>query len=209
MTQVTAEALELATKPFNEVVYEAARISGQLVTGIQHPSAPSDNILLQAQIPSEWKGQTICSRVVTIDGLYEATNEYKVPSDWEGGLAELPYPTEKNELLSNRSIDSVAIRVSPTACNTAVDAVTTAVWGDAVPTSAILVNSFQAEAVFIYVGTATVPIRCEPLSLDTQIAFDTRCPLDSVTDAGLVSVELLRIIDGKPARPDLMNLWLP
>lgn len=206
--QANAEALELATNPFNEVVYEAARISGQLVTGIQYPSAPNDSPLLQAQVPPDWRGRTICARVVTVDGLYEASNEYEVPVDWQGGLAELPYPTKEQELLGDRQPDSVAVRVSPTGCNTEIEAVTTAVWGMPGPPPSILVNSFQADAVFAYVGGATVPIRCQPLPLDNKIAFDIRCSLDAVAKTGEVKVELLRIVDGKPAPPDSFMLWL-
>lgn len=75
--------------------------------------------------------------------------------------------------------------------------------------AAILVNSFQADAVFAYVGDSTIPVRCDPVTLDGRSAYDTRCPLANVHAAGATEVQLLRIVKGKAVPPTSIILWFP
>ena len=204
-----AQSLAPATTPFNETAREAARISGQLVTGVQYSSAPDDGMLLEAYVPAEWAGRTICSRVVSVDGLYEATNSYSVDADWPGGPVQLLHPTEMPHMLKDRPADGVSVRVASSGCDARADEMALAGWSGMRDDASLLVNSFQADALFAYVESQTVPIRCEALPLKGRSAYDMRCPLADVQATGKVKVDLLRIVGGKPAPQSSLIVWLP
>lgn len=203
-----AQSLSLATDPFNEVVREGALISGHLVTGVQNRGAPGDEVKLQANIPAAWAGEIVCSRVVSVDGLYEASNEYSVENDWPGGIATLPYPTRQPDVLSGRASDAISVRVSRSNCNSEAKEATLASWGDAQSEPALLVNSFQADALFAYYNDLA-PVRCMPITLEGRSAYDMRCPMVDETLAGRVDVELFRIVGGNPAPKSHLVIWLP
>ena len=210
MAPLKAETLELATNPFNEEVQPAARISGNLITGVQRQGPSAEEITMAAIIPAAWAGETVCVRVVAVDGLYESVNEYLVADDWPGGQADFPYPTRYAEKLSWVAQNEIGIRLSRGVCDGPAEEATLARWnrGEKAP-AAMLVNSFQADAVFAYVGDSTTPVRCEPITLDGRSAYDTRCPLDDVKATGATEVQLLRIVKGKTAPPTSIILWFP
>lgn len=205
-----AEDLRLATNPFNETVSETALIAGQFVAGLQVSSAPGADMKLSAYIPDNWSGEVLCARVVTVEGRYLASNEYAVPSDWPGDMSLVPYPkTELNAALVGRPDHSVGVRLSHGPCSAQVTEVAMTIWGEGTDQPELLVNSFQAERVFLYQRGNITPTVCAPAGLDTQIAYDTVCPLPAGAPSGKVEVSILRIVDGNAAPPEDMILWLP
>lgn len=206
---VMADTLELATKPFREAVLPSARISGSLVVGVQKQGEFVTDITLEAFVPEAWAGATLCARVVSVNGLYEAANEYRVAQDWTGGVAQLPYPTVHPDRLSQMERNEIAIRLSRGACNGIPEEATIAVWNQGHGASQnLLINSFQAEAVFLYVGDTAVPIRCEPITLGGKSAYDTKCPIEPLPSDGPLAVEILRIVNGQAAPPTTIGLWV-
>ncbi|WP_425037418.1 hypothetical protein [Primorskyibacter sp. S187A] len=207
---VCAEDLQLATDPFNETVSDTALIAGQFIAGLQFSSAPSEELALQAYIPAAWQSEILCARVITVEGQYLAANEYTVPASWAGGMTGVPYPKSTlNAALAGRPRDSVSVRLSRGACETRVTDVALTVWGEAQSAPGLLVNGFQAEQVYLYLGDSITPIACEPAPLETRIAYDTLCPLPPDTSSGPVDVSLLRIVDGEAAPREEITLWLP
>lgn len=208
LTALNAQSLELATVPFNEEVLPEARISGGLIRGVQRQGPPEEEITMAANIPAAWAGETVCSRVVAVDGLYEAANEYRVPQSWPGGQAAIPYPTLYPDKLLGVVQNAIGVRLSRGMCNGPAEELALARWNHADQASAaMLVNSFQADAVYAYVGDATTPVRCAPVALDGRSAYDTRCPLGEVDASGATEVKILRIVKGKAVPPTSIILW--
>lgn len=210
-TEVKAETLALATAPdFFEELLPAARISGSLVAGVQHQGPSGDAVTVAANVPAAWAGEVACTRVISIDGTYEATNEYTVPADWSGGEATLDYPTLHGDFLKGTQADGIGLRVSRGYCDGMAEEITIASWNDgAGDPPAILVNSFQADVVFAYIGETVVPVRCTPVALEGRSAFDVRCPIEIVPNETPVKVEILRVTDGQASPPTSLLLWLP
>lgn len=205
-----AEDLKLATNPFNETVSETARIAGQFIAGLQMTSAPNADMKLNTFIPKEWKGDTICVRVATIEGLYLASNEYIVATNWDGGDTVVPYPpSDKNAALVGRAENSVGIRVARGACGEDPQDVALSSWGEAETAPGLLINSFQADMVFVYFDGVGQPVRCAEAALDTRISYDTFCQMPDPAPSGETSIQLLRIVDGDVQPPQVINLWLP
>lgn len=210
-TGVKAETLALATAPdFFEELLPAARISGSLVAGVQHQGPSGDAMTVAANVPAAWAGEVACARVISIDGTYEATNEYTVPADWSGGEATLDYPTLHGDFLKGMQLDGIGLRVSRGYCNGMAEEITISSWNDGARNPpAILVNSFQADIVFAYIGETVIPVRCSPVALEGRAAFDVRCPIEVMPGELSVEVEILRVTDGQPSPPTSLLLWLP
>ena len=207
----SADSAALISTPFNEDLRSSANIAGALVIGIQRRSVNSNGTDLTAYIPQDWAGTNICARVVSIDGLYEATNTYAVALDWKGGTLSLPYPTAYRDQLVEKPLDGIGVHVSRGDCSSdkSQDTTTLAGWnaGPEAPLG-VLVNSFRADAVYMYVGDAPVPEVCEPLPAQNRAAYDTLCHLRSEW-GGPVSLEIHRLVNRKPAVPMQIDLQLP
>ncbi|WP_220801066.1 hypothetical protein [Roseobacter sp. OBYS 0001] len=206
-----AQSVELATAPdLNESLQSTAKISGSIVSGLQVQKGPTSEIVIEAFVPSTWSGETICLRVVTVDGHYEASNEYLVSDDWQGGISKLFYPTRHADVLAPKPTDAIGLRMTRGACLSEMQEATVAYWDGARerPIS-LLVNSFQAEAVFAYFGDSTSPVKCEPIDLDGKSAFDWNCMFDSSVGSGPVDVQVLRIKNGQAAPSTKLVIWLP
>jgi hypothetical protein len=207
---VKAETLALATEGFREELLPEARISGRLVAGVQHQGPPAGAVSVAAYVPRAWAAGLACARVVSVDGTYEAASVYVVPADWAGGRATLPYPTRYGERLGRAPADGIALRLSKGGCDAPPEELAVADWNDGADRApAILVNSFQADTVFAYLGQTTQPIQCRPVELDGRSAYDMRCPLEGLSGEGSVTVDLLRVIDGQAAPKTSVILHLP
>lgn len=206
----SAQSLELASGEggFRETVLEAARISGSVLVGAQDHGA-SQEIHVGAHVPEAWAGATVCSRVATIDGLYEATNAYLVPDGWSGGVAAIPHPTAFPDRLQDRPLDAIGVRVTLGPCNVPPRQVAVGIWGDPMTGVGLLVNGLGAEGVFAYLGDNPTPVRCMPLELGGRSAFDTRCDLSGVGGRGRTELELIRVVNGIVMPSTELILWLP
>ncbi|MEO0567088.1 MAG: hypothetical protein AAF066_05110 [Pseudomonadota bacterium] len=206
-----ADELTLLTNPFQEDLRPAAEISGALIMGVQRKSGTSQGVSLTAYLPKDWAGATLCARVASVDGLYEASNEYAVTPEWTGGTTSLPYPTKFGDDLSQRPTPGLGIRVTRGSCtDTGPQDATIAGWNAASDAPLeLLINSFRADTVFMYAGDAPTPAECKTIALDNLAAYDTICPLEALDSTGPVTLEIHRIVNRKPAKPTQVTVWLP
>jgi hypothetical protein len=212
MMALSDDNVTLRSDPFNEVLRDAAQISGVIVAGIlRHGTAPvdEDKVTLTANLPPAWSGSRICARVLSADGRYEATNEYDLSPDWAGGVTGLPFPTRHGEALADLPSQGLAIQIAAGDCGSPLYDTTVALWnpdGD-IGEAQVLINSFRADEVFMYIDTYPNAIRCDALKAGGMTAFDHACILpDDVT--GSVEVTLYRVSGGKPATPSILKLWI-
>lgn len=205
------DRLVLKSNPFNEILRDTAEISGVVVVGTQRHGVrkpDQDDVQLSSNLPAGWAGGTICTRVRTGDGLYEASNEYDLPGDWAGGNAVLPFPSAYQDLLATLEPNDLAVSISNGECASSPDEAAVAIWNEATATTelSLLINSFRADEVFIYLGDDTNAIRCEAMNDRAMSSFDSVCALP-LEQNGMVAVTLYRISNGKPAKPSTMQLW--
>jgi hypothetical protein len=190
--------LQIASGHFNEVVRDSAQISGVVVAGLLH-HGDSDRTELSVAIDPNWQADTICARVVSGDGLYEAENAYALPPSWGGGLAELDFPTQYSDLLLGLSPGAVAVRVTEGDCTQRNPSAGLAHWrGAAAGPATLLVNAFAADEVFLYVGSHA--IQCELIPISGLAAFDHSCALPQGL-TGLVDLTVYRLEDGSASAP--------
>ena len=205
------QTVDLVNAPLlAESLQNTAKISGSVVSGLQVQKGETSEIVIEAFVPEAWSGETVCLRVVTVDGRYEASNEYAVSKDWDGGIARLFYPTAHTDILAAKPLDGVGLRMARGECLAELSEATVVYWKGAreMPIS-LLVNSFQADSVFAYFGDSTVPVRCEPIDMDGKSAFDWNCAFDLSVGSGQVEVQVLRIVNNQPAPATSMFVWLP
>ncbi|MBE9636312.1 hypothetical protein IQ782_05630 [Salipiger pacificus] len=201
--------------PFNEELLEAARISGAVFAGAQVHQPDSGLLNLKAYVPENWRGEEICVRVLSADGLYEAVNTYRiVPADTTSGptIADVPFQTQHPAKLSQVSKDSLAVRISLGACSSGqTDIITVAFLND--PAAAgieLLINSFRASRVFVYIGDdAKPPIACTPVDVPARTAYDTLCVLPDLPAEDLLQLTVFRVRDNGSSSSDVITLASP
>lgn len=206
-----ADELLLLTNPFQEDLRPAAEISGALIMGVQRTSSPAQGVSLTAYLPKDWAGATLCARVASVDGLYEASNEYAVTPEWTGGTTSLPYPTKFAFDLSQKPAHGLGVRITRGSCSdTGPQDVTIAGWNATSDAAlGLLINSFRADTVFMYAGEAPTPVECQTIELDNLAAYDTLCSLETLDNTGPITLEIHRLVNRKPAKPTQVTVWFP
>lgn len=194
-----------------EFFREGADISGAVVLGVQSQAAPSRGPHLISHLPQAWSGETACINIVAADGRYEAYGNYLVPAVWKGGPAVLDFDTAYAELWRAIPHDGVGAMISRGACGQGGAEDLSVVWWDTPQSKAvdIIINSFNADEVFIYVGESQTPIMCKRLALTSTIAYDRKCAISPSDHTGPTKVEIYRVNGGKPSAPTSLVIWFP
>lgn len=180
----------------------AAEVSGTPIVGLVSAGTPSPSNVIAARVPTPWAGTTLCARMVSSDGRYEAERSYSVPAGWQGGLATMDFPTRFGAEIAALAEAELGVRVTAGSCEgPEVEAVIIpAAWSSTGLGSGavLLVNSFRADETYILAGQLGLDITCEPLSSERRTAFDVMCPLPaSLFESGVrVELELNRIRRG-------------
>lgn len=204
--------LTLEPEGFKEVMRDSALISGAIVTGAQAHGVPSaDNLVLRGYLPGSWAGDRVCLNVLMINGFYEGGGTYSVPESWTGGVAILPFPTRHGEMLADSIGDGLSLRIAHNACDApSPNEFSLALSNQHESASmSILLNSFRADAAYLYVDDNEAPIICEAIDSQARTAFDMRCDLPLKGLSGKVSVEVFRMVERKVAPPTSFHIWLP
>ncbi|QPM90831.1 hypothetical protein [Pseudooceanicola algae] len=216
-TVVLANEPVNGTVPFLEQLTEAARISGAVFAGIQVQQSDTENIDLRAHIPLSWRGKEICARVVSANGLYEAVNTYRV-SDYLGIQEEdetkvaIPFDTQYEEILATAPKDSLAIKISLGSCSSGQSSDTTVAFWNGKDSSrvSLLVNSFRATKVFVYIGdNPQLPTVCEPVEAPARTAYDTLCQMADLPPGERLKLSVFRVRDNGSTSQDEIYLAVP
>jgi hypothetical protein len=168
----------LASDPFNEVLREAAQISGARLVGLAAFGANGPDVSVSATIPSDWKGETVCLKVVSVDGLYESFNAYTVAADWAGGSITLPYPSKTPDAVIAIPGEHVSGVLLKGDCASRSKEAAPVFWGQGQFGSLrVLLNTARADETYL-----TFPdfpehgdILCEGIVASARNAFDTAC----------------------------------
>lgn len=208
-----ASKVTLIENPFNEVVRKGTEISGARLVGFL--SAPTgrlegNSIEVAAAIPVAWRGQSLCLKVVSADGLYESRNTYQVAPDWGGGRVVLSYPsTHEAEALAYPG-SQIAGLVSLGDCREPQPLVAPISWGRGGGDKlAILLNTARSEETFL-----TFPeepdledVACEAIASDLRTAFDTRCDLPrEIAARSAIEVVVISFKNGEMGPEERLNL---
>lgn len=172
--------VSLASNPFNEVLREAAQISGARLVGLTAVGVNGPTPQVVATIPADWKNSEICLKVVSADGLYEAFNTYVVAADWSGGAVALPYPSKAPDEVVSIQRDAISAIMLKGSCATATKEAAPVFWGTGeFSLIRVLLNTARAEETFL-----TFPdhpeigdIPCEQIQIAARNAFDTACEI--------------------------------
>jgi hypothetical protein len=198
-SQASAEAVRITTDPFVEKVYENSEISGTLVVGLsQVAGSLTEELRISAEVPKGWSN--LCLSVTTVDGLYEARNEYVLPEGWSGGEVIFDYPTAHSEKLLGTGADKIGTLVQRGPCLGQNNDFALSGWRVSEASKGALklyVNAFQADEVIAYVGNEP-EVSCTPLKEGSRAAFDMVCDLLLSKDTqSPVEIELIRIRSGR------------
>jgi len=170
----------LVSNPFNEVLREAAQISGARLVGLTATGTITSTIAVSAVIPTDWSGEEVCLKIVSADGLYESFNAYTVSADWGGGTSELPYPTASPEALASIPTHLISGILLKGNCIENSKEAATVFWGSEQHTATrVLLNTARADETYLtFPDNPELPdILCGPVQATSRNAFDTACIL--------------------------------
>lgn len=198
-SQVAADPTRLSATPFVENVFKNSEISGTLIVGLSRmTSSLSEDLRISAEVPAHW--DTLCLSVTTIDGLYEARNEFDLPEDWLGGEVIFDYPTAHRSLLLQAGSDSIGTLVQKGPCTAQGEQLALSGWRllESSPDSfRLFVNAFQADEVVAYVGNGP-ETRCTSLAGTGRAAYDIVCDLRLNEESeSPTEIELIRVRSGR------------
>ena len=199
-----AQQLKPEDDVFNEKVLPEAEISGAVVMGLQVRKAEAGRHDVRTRLPSDMDAEALCLRATSLDGRYSAAATYPLPDAAPAGEVDIAYPTRHADLITRAPGDDLAIAISAGRCDGGAEGrmfLTT--WNATEGDTRLLVNSFDADAVFLYVGDALTPVECEPLD---GLAYDVSCRLGD-TPAGAVQLEIVRIVGGNPMPSTFVDAW--
>ena len=210
----TESKVALLTDPFNEVLREAALISGARLVGLTAVGPSAGKVSVAAVIPGEWRGDQICLKVVSADGLYESFNAYAVAADWAGGQIDLPYPTKspaKVAAIPEQLVSGIVLRGD---CTQGGQEVAPVFWGKgAFGAIRVLLNTARSDETYLTFPTRpdVMDVVCEPVQTASQNAFDTVCSLPPGLAANLseaVEAVALSFKNGEMGQEEHMVLRL-
>ena len=170
----------LVSDPFNEVLREAAQISGARLVGLTATGVNNATIAVSAVIPDDWKGQDVCLKVVSADGLYESFNSSTVSADWSGGTIDLPYPSFTPKEVASIPAHLISGILLKGDCTEKSKEAATVFWGDGqLSATRVLLNTARSDETYLtFPYHPEVPdILCEPVQATSRNAFDTACVL--------------------------------
>jgi len=202
----------LVSNPFNEVLREAAQISGARLVGLTATGTVTPMITVSAAIPTDWSGQEVCLKIVSADGLYESFNAYTVAADWAGGTSELPYPTATPEALASIPTHLISGILLKGNCTENSKEAATVFWGDDQHTATrVLLNTARADETYLTFPDSpeVADILCEPVQATSRNAFDTACTLPPGLGGGEpVAVVVLSFKNGEMGKEERITLRL-
>lgn len=210
-----ADPVTLVNAELNEILRDAAQISGSTIVGVTRVAADmTPRLMFSGVLPGAWAGQAFCVSMISVDGLYEAYNTYTVGPDWDGGAVSIEYPSKYPDKLTTLQAEELAILTSSGACGTATDgALVPLSWRGTGAFPGVLrmfVNAFNADEVYIFVGDdPTAPaVECRPPQSGTEVAFDFICDFEVAQDQTTVMIEINRVFAGQIAPPDTLAIHL-
>jgi hypothetical protein len=202
----------LASDPFNEFLREAAQISGARLVGLTAFGAQGREPGVSATIPADWKGETVCLKVVSIDGLYESFNAYDVADDWAGGTIALPYPSKSPQAVTAIPGDLVSGVLLRGDCNTRAKEAAPVFWGQGkFGAVRVLLNTARADETYLMFPDlpGQGDILCEGITASARNAFDTACTLpDALVSLDHLDAVALSIKNGEMGQEERIVLRL-
>jgi hypothetical protein len=145
---------------------------------------PSQVDAILAAFPPELRGEEVCVRVTTEDGLYSGKARYRESGQATSRLTLLPYIPQQAELAEYADQD-IAVLAFPCATQSDISTVAVASWGSSTvdelgPEAVLLVNSFRASSAFLIIGDSK-QADCVAIEGGQRAAYDFSCPL-SISD---------------------------
>ncbi|MCG8273871.1 hypothetical protein MIC97_20515 [Aquamicrobium sp. NLF2-7] len=191
---------------FTEELGTAARISAaRVVVGVALRGPQSDRRpTVEALFPGDW-ASAACARWLTSDALYWAYGTYRLREGWKGGgVASIPYPTGKAEMVGALGAERMAVAITRGDCNTDSLEFVPALWNTAYVGNArellVLVNSRGAEEVYVLSGPS-IDVTCNALADGGTVGFDHVCLIPVRPQEGALNLEVNRIRRGNMDDP--------
>ncbi|MBK0328406.1 hypothetical protein I5535_14040 [Rhodobacteraceae bacterium F11138] len=209
-----AQTLKLVDEQLEEHLDKnSTTISGAVLVGVQRGGGQIERFDLSARLPDGFRDQ-VCLKLVSANGRYSVRESYLYdnPDDTGPSPGEpvgFQYSTKHADYLKAQGAHGVAALVTSGACDSDHGTPTVAIWDDRTDAAIeLLINSFDADKVFAYVGDSSDSIACDRVRAESLSAYDTVCEIEKEDLLGRVKIEIYRYMNRKAAEPDEFRLEL-
>lgn len=172
---------------FQEELREKIPLSGGVLAGLGLPVRPRSFARRQlpsliVSVPRSLDTLEACVTVRSRDGRYRAKNSYQFPASARGGFAEMPFPTNYEQLLSTYKADEIAVLSTSHSCEYDHEGlILPSAWGDpehsTINTLILYANSGRKNVKCILASDFYSEATCQRLHHDHMMVFDTVCKL--------------------------------
>jgi hypothetical protein len=179
----------------------SVRVSGATRVGVMSgdPMAPVTPGQFAVLVPGSATAGTLCIRILSADGQYEARISQALPPDSARGSRVLRFNTSYPEALQGRRASDLAIEAtlaSPGAtCDGRDGRVLVASWEPTVSDRDfwVVVNSGQLRTeLTARIGASTRTFACEPVAAARKVAFDQRCRVTLAANERAADLRIVR-----------------
>ncbi len=177
-----AQGITLEKAPFQERVSEYSKVSGDIVMGVMltGDEASGREPSIVTGVAPDWTdsgaASSVCVRLVTKDGRYEAENTYLIEPGYSGAEAPFPYEGDQADLLAERP--AVAL-VKAGRCGDRSDTFIPVLWkaepGAQPRTLRVYVNSAGNPVSIAWGRSADAIADCADVTELTGLKYTARC----------------------------------
>jgi len=173
------DTIKIDTQKFSESYTETVNISGSTRTGVMYESSlhKVNAESLYIDIGDTSSGM-LCAKLVSVDGLYEASFELKLKNKWQG-INRFILPSRYNKKISHYPPNHIAVlaELKPK-CKGKTLKFAPASWGSPIITKIrVLINSGGLNThikLYEYDGSHQ-KLECHYIDAQKKVAFDTEC----------------------------------
>jgi hypothetical protein len=189
--QETYEEIQLDSD-FEEQLLPRSKINTEVVMGVMLTGAGGDGNLpqLKMAVPNSWKPAgndptLVCARITSKNGLYSATNVYRLSAGLSRKEVPLKYPTKYKNFLSN---NPAVVRITLGDCSVRPRTFAAALWDAHASdkTLNVFLNAAGQPAAVALDGPSDFRANCIDESEESGLKYTTRCevPFANLKRAG-------------------------
>ena len=191
-----ASPVQLNKNDFHERYIENVNISGSVRAGVMFQSAASQvkPAELFVDIGTN-SGSTLCVRIISIDGHYEADFEYAITKENQG-LVQFDLPTSKGDVVESYAPDHLAVLAEvKKECSQKKAHFAPAAWGRPDNNTVKVFLNSGVEKTLLKIKNKEgkyIKQKCNKLKHEKLTAYDVECVISNAIEYDLSTTKVLR-----------------
>jgi len=191
-----ADPVQLSKNDFHERYIENVNISGSIRAGVMFQSAASQVKPEELFVDIGTNpGATLCVRIISIDGQYEADFEYPIKKENQG-LIQFTLPTSKGDVVASYAPDHLAVLAEVKKdCSQKKARFAPAAWGRPDNNTVKVFLNSGVEKTLLKIKNKEgkyIKLNCSKMQYEKLTAYDVECVISNAAEYDLSTTKVLR-----------------